>query len=247
MFVLGTCLGFSFSLCTLSFSLVHVFVSALVLWDRLHFIFVVFCTPCCIRRYVSLPRRFSLYCSPFCGSLRSYYTSRRANRDCILVCYRICTYVCGRCVISTVAMVNRDCILVCHRICTFVCGRCVISTVAMVTLPLWAEFAMRPSCCLSCATMVTRPVIGCGLLSGHLVYGALLWLRVLSCYWSHPRDALTSRYTVLPMPNETLDVFDIKKGSFPRIYNVAVAEITSLMLMKVILVFCEDHKIPTHI
>ena len=71
----------------------------------------------------------------------------------------------------------------------------------MVTLPLWAEFAKRPSCCLSCATMVTRPVIGCGLLSGHLVvYGALLWLRVLSCYWSHPRDALTSCYTVLPMP-----------------------------------------------
>jgi hypothetical protein len=144
----GTCLGSSFSHCMLSFSLVQVFVSPLVLWDRLNLIFVVFCTPCCIRRYVSLPRRFSLYCSPFCGFLRSYYTSRRANCDCILVCYRICT---------------------------FVCGRCVISTVVKVTLPLWAEFAMRPSCCLSCVTMATRPVIGCGLLSGHLVvYGALL-------------------------------------------------------------------------
>jgi len=38
-----------------------------------------------------------------------------------------------------------------------------------------------------------------------------------------------------------------KVWSLPRIYHIAVTEVNSLVLMKVILIFCEDQTKPTHI
>jgi len=38
-----------------------------------------------------------------------------------------------------------------------------------------------------------------------------------------------------------------KVCSLPRIYHIAVTEVNSLMLIKVILIYCDDQTKPTHI